>query len=315
MDDNGHGTHVAGIVAAGINDGIGIAGIAGRSKLMPVKVLNAKNQGYWQQRGERHHLGSGSRCTGDQPEHQWIDKCPVDARYAVAYALAHDVLLVVAAMKIPAARRDPASYEDVLSVAGWTASGSRWPLSNYSVNVELTAPGASIYSSFWITPSTSSYQSLSGTSMAAPHVTGLAVLMLSRNPNLKPIDLRKLLQDTALDVGVPGVDETNGYGRIDALVALAAVTPTALLTPTTSMTVTLVDDVSAESACRAGRHRALHHSCGKQRCTGVAKRAGAERHPRPDQLHHLQHAVERYCGQRQQSTQPPRRRCRSMRAG
>lgn len=251
-DDNGHGTHVAGIVAAGIDNGIGIAGIAGRSKLLPVKVLNAKNQGYWSNvaKGITWAVDRGAQVInlsiGGSTNVQSM-------RDAVAYALAHNVLVVAAAgNENTSSARYPASYEDVLSVAGWTANGSRWPLSNYSVNVDLMAPGATIYSSIWITPSTSSYQSLSGTSMAAPHVTGVTALMLSRNPNLTPVELRAILQNTALDVGAPGVDEYTGHGRIDALAALAAVTPTALLTPTTSMTVTLVDDLSANQLVESG---------------------------------------------------------------
>ena len=101
-----------------------------------------------------------------------------------------------------------------------------WYASNYGIAVDIAAPGENIWSTYWssdLPPLT--YTTLSGTSMAVPHVSALAALLLSLRPDYSPADLRAVIQQTAIDVGDPGIDDFFGYGRIEADAAVAFANP------------------------------------------------------------------------------------------
>ena len=146
---------------------------------------------------------------------------------AVRYATEHNVLIVAAAGNGRSnAPFYPAALDDVVGVAATRNDDTRWSLSNYGPFVELSAPGYAIYSTYNDLNNTyNGYTYMSGTSMASPHVAGLAALLLSQNPNLTVVQLRSLMQTTAADLGDPGRDDYFGYGRIDAYAALEAGAP------------------------------------------------------------------------------------------
>lgn len=222
-DGNGHGTHVAGTVAA-LNNTIGVLGAAYSADLYAVKVLNNGGSGSisgivsgieWSVNNGMHiinmSLGSSS-----------YSKTLEDACNA---AYAKNVLLVAAAGNSgnSAGTGDnvsyPARYASVIAVAATDSSDRRAGFSSTGPDVELAAPGVGIYSTY-----KNSYSTLSGTSMASPHVAGTAALVKAANPVLTNTQIRQILQSTTVNLGLP--KEHQGYGLVDAAAAVAAGTPT-----------------------------------------------------------------------------------------
>lgn len=236
-DDHGHGTHVAGIIAAGINNYIGMVGIAPAVSIMPIKALDNRGSGYWSDiataityavdRGARViNLSLGGTTTSGA------------LKDAIAYAEAHDVFVAAAAGNYG---NDwpiyPAYYQTVMAVSATDEYDRWWTLSNYGTWIDVAAPGSSIWSTYWRPDNPGGYQFMTGTSMATPHVSGLAALLRSRWPELSAAQVRALIQDSAADLGATGYDPYYGYGRIDAAAALG-VEPLPSPTATPSLTPT-----------------------------------------------------------------------------
>lgn len=139
---------------------------------------------------------------------------------AIAATAARDVLLVAAAgnagPKSPPLF--PAANPNVIAVSGTDAQDRLFTASNRGMHIALAAPGTDIF----LPAPDQKYQMTSGTSFSAAYVSGIAALLLERNPALKPNEVRALLTSTARDLGVPGKDELFGYGQADALAATAA---------------------------------------------------------------------------------------------
>jgi subtilisin family serine protease len=216
-DDHGHGTHVSGIIAARGNNQTGIAGMAWGCRIMVVKVLDYKGDGYYSDvaNGLVYATDNGARIAnlslgGDEPSQVIKD--------AVDYARAHGTLVVAAAGNTRSEVLYPAAYEGALAIAASDQNDRRAPYSNHGPEVDLAAPGSSIYS----TCVGNSYCYKSGTSMAAPHVSGLAALIWSVYPDHTAAQVTERLQETAQDIESPGWDEYTGWGRIDAQNALVA---------------------------------------------------------------------------------------------
>ena len=247
-DDQQHGTHVTGIAGAGINNGIGIAGIAGGASFLPVKVLNAKGGGWWSDiaRGVTWAVDQGARVLNLSLAGTSYSQALYDA---IAYANSKGAVVVAAAgnngMSAPTY---PAAFDHVLAVGASDYDDLRMAFSNYGINVDVMAPGDSI----WSTYPANGYAYMSGTSMAAPHAAGVAALMLSVNPNLTSAQLRERLQATAADMGAPGRDDFTGYGLINAQAALAAITPAPFVTPTTSLAAALLTDLNGNGQVDPG---------------------------------------------------------------
>ena len=233
-DDFGHGTHVTGIAAAGANNGIGMVGICPECSIIPVKVLDQSNSGTWSSvaAGMVFAVDAGaniiSLSLGGGSNSQIVQD-------AVQYAMEHNVLVIAAAGNNKSdAPFYPAALDDVVAVAATRNDDTSWSLSNYGPFIDVAAPGYAIYSTFNNLSNTyGGYSYKSGTSMAAPHVAGLAGLLLSQNPALTVSQIRSIVQETAVDLGTPGRDDTFGYGRIDAFAALQA---GALFLPPTAVT-------------------------------------------------------------------------------
>ena len=222
-DDFGHGTHVAGIIAAGANNGIGMVGVCPNCSIIPVKVLNESNQGTWSAvaAGILFAVDAGANVINLSLGGSTDSQVVADA---VHYATVHNVLVVAAAGNVRSNEPFyPAALDEVVGVAATRNDDTIWSLSNYGYFVEVSAPGYAVYSTYNNLGNTySGYNYMSGTSMAAPHVAGLAGLLFSQNPNLTIAQVRSLLQLTSVDLGDPGRDDHFGYGRINAFAALQA---------------------------------------------------------------------------------------------
>lgn len=211
MDDEGHGTHCAGIIAAVLNNSVGIAGIANVS-IMAEKGLNSSGYGTseWLANSIIHAVDQGA----DIISMSWGSYYYSELIYqAIKYAYDNGVLLIASAGNEDTdARSYPAAYEEVISVSATTTGDGLASFSNYGDYIELAAPGVDIYSTVW----NNGYVSWSGTSMAAPHVAGVAALIWSRFPTKSRDWVRLQLRYTADDIGSPGFDTKFGYGRINA---------------------------------------------------------------------------------------------------
>jgi hypothetical protein len=245
-DQNGHGTHVAGIAAAATNNALGVAGMDWNARIMPIRVLNAEGVGYTDSLVDG-ILWAANR--GADVLNLSLGGAGSSTSVLDAVTFAHlSGSLVVASMgnDNSSVAFYPAAYSNVLAVAATTKDDVRAPYSNYGWYCDVAAPGGymtyyhdpnGIYSTMPIYPVymtmyegfTAGYDFVHGTSQAAPYVSGLAGLMLAANPALTPAQLQTYLQSTAVDLGGPGRDDYYGYGRIDPGAALRAVV--AVLSP------------------------------------------------------------------------------------
>jgi thermitase len=221
-DETGHGTHVAGIIAAGMDDGNGVAGVCPHCRLMPVKVLNSANRGSWADvaAGVLYAADHGARIINlslGAPDYiQTLAE-------AIAYARSKGIIVVASSGNYGSIKPFyPAMLDTVIAVGATTAQDVRWDRSNYGPHLDLVAPGDLIYSTFFQPDnSDQGHTYLSGTSMAAPFVSGLVGLLVSLHPTLTDAEVWQALMAGADDLGAPGYDIEYGYGRINAYRSLA----------------------------------------------------------------------------------------------
>jgi len=251
QDDNGHGTHVSGTIAAVGNNGRGIAGMAFGVRVLPFKVSDCKGVGYTSDTATAITTATdgGARVINLS---LGSDSPSTTLQAAVDHATARGSLVVAAAgncgvttTRCPTANvaSYPAAFPNALAVGATDSNDQPANFSTAGVNVAVSAPGVAILSTYPTTlPSTvPGYAIFSGTSMATPHVAGLAALLLSSVPTATVAQLRTAIVSTAKDVGPPGVDTKTGSGRIDSLAALRslralAATPVVTPTPTPAPT-------------------------------------------------------------------------------
>jgi len=211
MDDHGHGTHCAGIVAAELNNGIGIAGVA-QVKIMAEKGLDAGGGGYEDDLANAliHAVYQGA----DILSNSWGGYGQSALLYdAVKYAYDAGVLIVAAAGNSATSDKlYPAAYDEVIAVTATDRVDAPAVFTSFGDWVEVAAPGVDIYSTVW----DNSYTYMSGTSMSTPHVSGTAALIWSQFPSMTRDWVRAQLKFTADDLGDPGFDKYYGYGRINA---------------------------------------------------------------------------------------------------
>jgi thermitase len=220
-DANGHGTHVAGTVAAGGNDGQGVAGVAWRASLMPVRVLDAGGSGSVSDviSAYVYAARNGARVVNASLGGTYYSRAEYDA-----IAAAPNTLFVVAAGNQAADNDRVGSYpcnygvDNVVCVAATDRADALAGFSNYgATTVDLAAPGVDIAST-WIG---GGWRLLDGTSMATPHVAGVAALLLARDRAASTAALR-----AALLAGTDSIAALRGRvatgGRLDAVGALAA---------------------------------------------------------------------------------------------
>ena len=220
-DDMGHGTHVAGLIAAGLDNGQGVAGVCPNCRLMPVKVLNKNNVGSWSQlaQGVLFAVDNGARVINMSLGASISSQTLADA---VQYALDRGVIVVAAAGNNGTnAPFYPAALDGVIAVGATNNAGERWSRSNFGSYIDLVAPGSLIYSTYYdLNNIYHGYTYMSGTSMAAPFVSGVAGLLLSADGNLTAQQVTDAMLTSAEDLGAAGWDADFGYGEVNAMAAL-----------------------------------------------------------------------------------------------
>jgi type VII secretion-associated serine protease mycosin len=215
-DDVGHGTHVAGIIAATVDNMEGVAGLSWYNRVMPVKVLDSTGAGstYSVAQGIIWATDQGARVINMSLGNY------VDAEFlhdAIRYAYDRDVVLIAATGNDNTEQPGyPAAYPEVFAVAATDWNNEKSVFSNYGDYVDVAAPGESIASTYY----QQQYAALSGTSMASPHVAALAAMIRSVNPDLTNEEVMEIMRQTATDLGEPGKDKYYGYGLIDVKRAL-----------------------------------------------------------------------------------------------
>jgi type VII secretion-associated serine protease mycosin len=217
LDDVGHGTHVAGIISALVNNREGVAGISWYNKIMPVKVLDETGAGttYSVAQGIIWAADHGAKVInmslGNYADAQFLHD-------AIRYAFDKDVVLIAASGNDNTERPGyPAAYPEVFAVAATDSKQQKASFSNYGDYIDAAAPGVNIASTY----PDNHYAALSGTSMASPHVTALAALIRSANPLLKNTEVMDIMRQTAIDLGDRGKDKYYGYGQIDIVKAVS----------------------------------------------------------------------------------------------
>ncbi len=221
FDDNGHGTHVAGIIAANDN-GFGVVGVAPSATIIALKILDQNGNG-----SIIDAVSALDRCYqygGHIANHSYGSNLNPGAQIQQAYDKAYTLGLVNVASAGNGASCDvsyPARYESVIAVAA-TDNNNQRANSCTGPEVELAAPGVNINSTV---PGGGYDNSYSGTSMASPHVAGVAALVRAAGMT-NAAQIRQRLTSTAQDLGAPGLDAEYGYGLVRADLAAPA-TPSA----------------------------------------------------------------------------------------
>jgi subtilisin family serine protease len=234
-DDNGHGTHVAGIIGAVRNNGLDGVGVAPGAKLYALKVLDANGDGFDADVAQAiRDAVDFTPCSIISMSLGATGSASPALSDAVAYAEAHDRLVVAAAGNAGTNEAFyPAALPGVLGVGAVDENNNLASFSNFGpVDEDVVAPGQDIWST-WVGGGMAQE---SGTSMATPFVSGCAALVWSAHPALTATQVVDVLERTARDLGVPGVDNTFGHGLVRADYAL-----TAFSVPDTTAPVTISD--------------------------------------------------------------------------
>lgn len=219
VDLNGHGTHVAGIIAAQENSNL-IVGLSPGTSILPVQVLDSSGSGwtsditkaiYWAVDNNADIINlslGGTTYSAAQ-----------DA--AVKYAEDHGVLVFAAAGNAGTCHDPsyPAAYDSVIAVAAVSSDGAWATYSSTGSYVDIAAPGSIILSTVPLLKNSLGVAYKSGTSMATPYAAASAALILAKNPDLTPAQVRSKLYSTANDISPAGKDSWTGYGLVDPLEA------------------------------------------------------------------------------------------------
>ena len=239
-----HGTHVAGTIAARTNNSLGVAGVAFNAKILPARVLG-KCGGYTSDIADAIIWSSGGTVTG-VPANANPAKvinmslggggaCDTTTQNAINSARSRGTVVIVAAgnESQDASNSNPANCAGVVTVAATNKSGGRAYYSNFGTVVDVAAPGGdtrtsgggilSTLNAGSTTPGADSYAFYQGTSMATPHVAGVAALMLSQTPGMTPDQVEAKLKSSSR--AFPASCSGCGAGLVDAAAALGTVTP------------------------------------------------------------------------------------------
>jgi len=216
-DDNGHGTHVAGIAAA-LENAFGVIGVGPQIDLYAVKVLDRRGSGYLSDVIEgldwavTNHMQVVNMSLGTSSDVQSF-------REAVLKVNSAGIVQVAAAGNSGGPVIYPAAYSEVIAVSATDQTNMIASWSSRGPEVDLAAPGVNIYSTY----KSSTYQTLSGTSMASPHVAGAVALVLTQVAKCdlsgdgvcSPFEVQQRLEATAFELGDPGKDNLYGAGLVD----------------------------------------------------------------------------------------------------
>lgn len=210
VDDNGHGTRVAGILGAVGNNKAGISGVLWQAKMMPVKILDQDGV------GDDFTVGMGMRKAVDLGAKVLVMPLglPLYSSHleeAVEYALSKNRVVVAATGNEGSRINYPAALPGVISVGAVDSSGKPLSYVNIGPEMDIVAPGVNILT----TARGGGYERTEGTSMAAPQVAGLVALLLKQHPGWTSSQIQSHIQYTARDVAAKGWDRETGHGLID----------------------------------------------------------------------------------------------------
>lgn len=219
-DVHGHGTAVAGGAAATLNNGTGVAAVAGAARLMPVRIADANAYAYWSTvaQGLTWAADNGARVANIS----YVGVAGSSAvQSAVNYMRSKGGLVVVAAGN-NGIEETIAPTTSMIVVSATDSTDALASFSSWGSFVSIAAPGKDI----WTTTRDGSYQAWWGTSMASPVVAGVVGLMMAARPAMAGSQIEGLLYGTALDLGDAGRDKRYGYGRVNAAAAVQAAVST-----------------------------------------------------------------------------------------
>ena len=258
-----HGTHVAGTIAAATNNGLGVAGVAYGAKVVPVRVLG-KCGGYTSDIADGIIWASGGAVSGAPANANparvlnmslgGSGSCSTTTQAAINSARSRGSVVIVAAGNsgVNASNANPANCAGVVTIAATIKTGGRASYSNFGTVVDLAAPGGgsgnyvlSTLNTGTTVPVADAYAGYQGTSMATPHVAGVAALMLSKNPALTPDEIESKLKSTAR--AFPASCTGCGTGILNASAAVDA----AAGAPAGSTTLAEVENNNSTSRAQA----------------------------------------------------------------
>ena len=214
-DVHGHGTAVAGTAAATLNNGTGVASVAGAAKIMPIRVSDLQGYGSWSAftNGLTWAADRGARVANIS----YLVSGSASVQSAASYFRSKGGLVVTSAGNY-AKDEGIAPNGTLISVSATSSSDALASFSSYGKFVDVSAPGAGIYT----TTRGGGYKSWNGTSFSSPATAGVVALMMAANPSLPPTEVEKLLFGTAVDLGTSGYDIYYGWGRVNADAAVQA---------------------------------------------------------------------------------------------
>ncbi|HEY0630588.1 MAG TPA: S8 family serine peptidase [Thermoleophilaceae bacterium] len=212
-DDNGHGSHVSGTISANTNNAQGVAGVAFNSPIVMCKALaTAAGTGLTSDIANCINWVAGQGVKVISMSLGGGDNATLKAAVQRAYNNGNGVLVVAAAGNDGDATLNyPAAYPEVVSVAATDNKDHRASFSNANADVEVAAPGVDVESTY----AGGLYMQLSGTSMATPHVAGVAAVIADLNPTANAATLRSKLDAAVDDIGAAGRDTSFGFGRVN----------------------------------------------------------------------------------------------------
>jgi thermitase len=230
----GHGTAVAGVAAAASNNGVGVSGVAGQAKIMPIRVSDLNGWAYYSTitQGITYAADHGARIANASFAGV---AGSASIQNAAQYMKSKGGLVFVSAGN-NGVDENVAPTTTLIPVSATDEWDNRTSWSSYGSFVALAAPGIT-----YTTSRGGSYQQWSGTSFASPLAAGVAALMMSAKPSLDVGQVEKLLYASAVDIGAPGRDSYYGYGRVDAGAAVKAAAGTVVAADTQAPSVAIAN--------------------------------------------------------------------------
>jgi subtilisin family serine protease len=233
-DVYGHGTKVAGTLAAVANNAVGVAGVAGQARIMPIRVSGADGMGSWSA------ISSGLIYAADHgakvANASFLGLTDSASTRSAAQYMKDKGGLVIVGGGNTAVLQTYAVTTSMIAVAATDANDGRASWSSYGNYISLSAPGAGI----WTTTMGGGYGSVSGTSFSSPVTAGVVALMMAAAPGLPNTQIEKILFQTAVDAGDIGWDQYYGWGRVDAgkAVSTAYSSSPIVIPPAVSVSIT-----------------------------------------------------------------------------
>ncbi len=241
-----HGSHVAGTIGAATNNGYGVAGVTWNAQIMHVRVLGIGGGSTFDITNAILYAAGLPNSSGQVAERCHVQNLSLggggfsqSAQNAINDATAAGSLIIAAAGNENSSTPSfPAAYDNVVSVAAVDFNRQRAPYSNFHPTVDIAAPGGDVSANLngddfadgvlstkpddSVSPTNfENFAFFQGTSMAAPHVAGVAALVLSENISLTPGEVAAILQGTATDLGAAGRDNLYGEGLVNAFAAVS----------------------------------------------------------------------------------------------